>query len=106
MPLLAALCFHEGVMLKYLTKWNLASLGFPVLVLFFAMTGLHLPPMLINMAVFFWPSSIFLMALEAQEIAFSQVLYIWSISVVTNMALYTVIGLAVYWVFFRVSESK
>ncbi|HEC74798.1 MAG TPA: hypothetical protein ENI26_10585 [Methylophaga aminisulfidivorans] len=93
-------------MLRYLTKWILASLGFPLLVLFFGVTGIQMPTFLVNVTLLFWPSSIFLMALGEKESPLSQVLYIWSTSVVTNIAVYSVIGLAVYWFFFRVSESK
>jgi hypothetical protein len=98
--------FHEEAMLKYLAKWILASLSFPLLILFFGVTGLQIPTFLVNVTLLFWPSSIFLMALGGNENPLSQVLYIWSTSVATNIALYTVIGLMVYWFFFRVSEPK
>jgi hypothetical protein len=35
--------FHKETMLKYYSKWILASLGFPLLVLFFGVSGLQCP---------------------------------------------------------------
>ena len=64
-----------------------ASLVMPALVATF---GRHLNEMLI---LSFWPGSIVLMSLGAEQRPFIDVAYAWSVAIALNLALYFVISL-------------
>ena len=75
----------------YFIKWFIASLIAPAVV-YLTKSSFG------GIVLFFWPSSIFLMALGANENPASQVAYVWAMAVSTNIALYLIIGLIIYYV--------
>jgi hypothetical protein len=79
-------------MISFLTKWVLASLCMPILVLLF---GRVLNQILV---LLFWPGSIALMSLGSEEKPWSQVIYTWLIAVGLNVLLYVILGVVVYFV--------
>ena len=83
-------------MKKYLSKWLFASLLMPALVMIFKQ---KINTMLILM---FWPSSIVLMSLGAEEKPLSDVVYVWSASIGFNIILYLLIG----YIFYKLSAPK
>ena len=79
-------------MAKYLLKWISASLVMPVLVAIKQSTFGGLVHV-------FWPGSIVLMSLGAEPSSTSNVIIVWSAAVLSNVVLYVVLGLAVYYLF-------
>ena len=81
---------------KQLSKWFLASLLMPALVMLFKQ---KLNSILI---LIFWPSSIVLMSLGAEEKPLGNVIYVWSVAVGLNVILYLLIG----YIFYKLSKSN
>lgn len=79
-------------MTSYLLKWCVAALIMPLMTLFFGK--------LMNQLVilFFWPSSIFLASLGAEERAISDVFYVWGVAISVNILIYLFIGVVFYFV--------
>jgi len=90
---------------KFIWKWILASFVTPLVTIVssFFVVGTTLQMIILT----FWPSSIFLMSLGARENPISDVIYVWSIAVSVNVALYTIIGAVIYIIFYkRKSQSE
>lgn len=81
-------------MYKFICKWLLASLVTPLITL--ASSGYVFGFAFQLITIFFWPSSLFLMSLGAEERPTLDVVYVWFIAVIVNMFLYAVIGSAIY----------
>lgn len=84
---------------KYFFKWFLASLLMPIIVALVGImpnlwTVVHQSMAIQHLALFFWPSSILLMSLGANEQSISDAIHVWGIAVVINICLYLLIGLA------------
>ena len=62
----------------------------PILVIVF---GKFIPSQIV---ILFWPTSIVLMSLGAEQKPLSQVIYVWSIAIGLNSLLYVIIGTLVY----------
>lgn len=76
-------------MIRYFIIWMAASLVMPVLVATF---GRHLNETLI---LSFWPGSIVLMSLGAEQRPFIDAVYAWSMAIALNLVLYLVISLII-----------
>jgi len=74
----------------YLLKWFSASLVMPLIVLFFGRI------LNLTLVLIFWPSSIVLMALGAEERPWTYVIFVWGTAIGINIILYLCIGLAIY----------
>ena len=71
---------------RHLRKWLMAAMVMPLLVLLFRSSfG--------GLVLFFWPGSIVLMSLGANERPWTDNLYVWGCGVILNLALYLVLGL-------------
>ena len=80
-------------MLLFLSKWMVASLVVPVLVLAFPKFVSSM-----QMAVLaFWPGSIMLMSLGSEPRTLSDVVYVWAMAVCSNILLYIILGSTVYY---------
>jgi len=77
----------------YLLKWGIASLITPLFVFVFQSVASSLTALIIIL----WPGSIMLMALGADKKPISEVVYVWSLSVGSNVLLYVVIGLILFY---------
>ncbi len=77
-------------MITYFLKWSIASLLMPLGVFLFGNLLNY------NLVFIFWPGSIVLMSLGAEERPFADVIYIWVVAVGLNILLYLLIGLILY----------
>ena len=77
-------------MKKQLIKWLVASLIMPVLLLLFKQKLNFI------FVLLFWPSSIVLMSLGANERPLSDIIYVWSVAVGLNIISYLLIGFGYY----------
>jgi hypothetical protein len=96
--------FHGGCVHKFIWKWVLASLITPIFII--VTSSFVFDTVLQMITLFFWPSSIFLMSLGAEDRSISDIVYVWSIAVSVNMVLYAIIGAVIYLIFYRKTESK
>ena len=78
-------------MLIYIFKWCLVSLVMPLLVL---IAGRFINQFVI---LLFWPGSISLMSLGAEDKPLSSVVYVWAVGVSLNIITYAIIGSIFYW---------
>ena len=92
-------------MLRFIGKWIIASLVFPVIALASVMSGIRLTTMLTNMMSFFWPGSFVFLAMNSQSTSLD-IIYIWSIAVLLNLVLYSVIGGVLYLLLYKLTEPK
>ena len=72
-------------MLKYYTKWVVASLIAPIIVAF--TQSVHS-----GLVLVFWPCSIFLMSLGAEPRPITDVMYVWGVAIITNVLLYMLLA--------------
>jgi hypothetical protein len=75
-------------------KWILASLVIPLVTIISSLVGVGTSFKTFILA--FWPSSLFLASLDTRENPISDVIYVWSIAVSVNIALYALIGAVIY----------
>ena len=83
-------------MTSFLTKWLISSLLMPLAVLLF---GKYLNLNLnlnLNLILLFWPGSIVLMSLGAENRPITDIIYVWVVGVCLNILLYLLIGIAFY----------
>ncbi len=73
-------------MIRYFSIWMVASLIMPVLV---ATVGRHLNEIFI---LTFWPGAIALISLGAERKPTIDVVYVWSVAVALNLALYFLVS--------------
>ena len=91
-------------MRKFIGKWILTSFVMPIVTIIATTFGFGMS--LQKVILFFWPSSIFLMSLGARENPISDIIYVWSMAVLSNVILYTIVGSIIYLVFYKLTESK
>lgn len=85
-------------MLAHLLKWFYASLVPPIILFIF---GRLLSPELL---LFFWPGSLFFMSLGAESRPLTDVIYVWSLAVGSNIFIYLCIGSIFY--YFKTNIKK
>ena len=85
-------------MLIYILKWSIASLVMPLLVL---IAGRFINQFVI---LVFWPGSISLMSLGAEDKPFSTVICTWALGISLNILTYSIIGSVAY--FFIKSNTQ
>jgi hypothetical protein len=82
-------------MKSYLIKWAIASLVMPLIVI--ALSFLKFVGSLQFIVLAFWPGSLFLISLGGPEPRpIIDVIYVWTISVLSNVVLYLVLGALFY----------
>ncbi len=76
-------------MIKHLGIWLIGSLFMPILV---ALLNSDFG----GLVLFFWPGSLMLLSLGAETQPISNVIYVWSIAIASNIILYLFLGSVFY----------
>jgi len=94
--IIVILILSTSALKKHLLKWLGASLIMPVLVAIFR-SGFG------GLVLLFWPGSIVLISLGANERPWSDIAHAWGSGIILNLGLYFILGLFSY---FMVSKYK
>lgn len=86
--------FQGYIVSNFLYKWAIASFFGPAIVLIFSSFNFVVGAQILVLII--WPGSIMLMSLGAGPNAISTVIYVWSISVTSNLVLYLIVGFVIY----------
>ena len=59
-----------------------------------------------GLVIVFWPGSIVLMPLGANERPWTDILYVWGAGIILNLGLYFILGIASYFLIRSLSEEE